>query len=720
MLVKHRAVKRRTWVVSGAVAVGLVVPTTVAVIATSGGAAAAVDSVAVSSLSPTSVTNGWGPYETNMSNGEQAAGDGSTITINGKTYASGLGVHAASKLVYALDGAYTTFTSDVGVDDEVGNRGSVTFEVWVDGVRKYASAVLAGKDAAVPVSVDVSGASTLTLVVTDGGDNNYYDHADWAGAALTLKSAATTSSATPVSSLSPTSATNGWGPYETNMSNGEQAAGDGSTITINGKTYASGLGVHAASKLVYALHGAYTTFTSDVGVDDEVGNRGSVTFEVWVDGVRKYASAVLAGKDAAVPVSVDVSGASTLTLVVTDGGDNNYYDHADWAGAALTTSGSATATSPSPSPSPSPPATTTSSPTCTGPITITQGGTYTGCWVSTDTHFAVTIATSQPVTITGSTLKGPVRLIGNSVSNVKLTVTNSRLIGTYPLRGQAGGYAIYLVGFDYADIEHNYIEHKAGIKLGNWSGTSVSHPVLVRYNYASNIDGRISNGSGGYSGTVNATFLQFDNVKNAAGVEIAWNRIENAPDQSAVEDNISIFNASGTSASPIDVHDNLVHGAFPFPSTSSSYSGGGINLGDGGGAYAVAHDNVVVATSNYGLAITGGQNMTLRNNLAVASGLFSDGSPIPAMNVGLIAWNQYSAPFGNAQVFGNTSGWYRATNSRYSVGRADWWLPDCSGSCTDTHLNNNQDAVTLSDEANAVSAWVSKAAGAGVAVGPSA
>src|SRR4030095_6410355 len=37
--------------------------------------------------------NGWGPIERDKSNGEQAAGDGRTITLNGSTYAKGLGVH---------------------------------------------------------------------------------------------------------------------------------------------------------------------------------------------------------------------------------------------------------------------------------------------------------------------------------------------------------------------------------------------------------------------------------------------------------------------------------------------------------------------------------------------------------------------------------------------------------------------------------------------------
>ena len=44
---------------------------------------------AVSDLPFLSATNGWGPVERDTSNGEQAAGDGRPITINGVQYAKG-------------------------------------------------------------------------------------------------------------------------------------------------------------------------------------------------------------------------------------------------------------------------------------------------------------------------------------------------------------------------------------------------------------------------------------------------------------------------------------------------------------------------------------------------------------------------------------------------------------------------------------------------------
>jgi uncharacterized protein (DUF1800 family) len=144
--------------------------------------------VYLSSLTPTSQSNGWGPYQRDRSNGEQGASDGRILSIGGINFARGLGVHAHSELHYALQGKFQSFLAQVGVDDEVGNRGSVAFEVWLDGVRVFASPILHGTGTAQPVNVSVAGKSDLKLVVLDGGNGIDYDHADWADAHLTAAS----------------------------------------------------------------------------------------------------------------------------------------------------------------------------------------------------------------------------------------------------------------------------------------------------------------------------------------------------------------------------------------------------------------------------------------------------------------------------------------------------------------------------------------------------
>ncbi|GGS08354.1 alpha-galactosidase [Streptomyces aureoverticillatus] len=135
---------------------------------------------ALSGLPWLSATNGWGPVEKDTSNGESDAGDGNPITIGGKVYAKGLGVHAESSVEYYAGGACEKLTAQVGVDDEKLLDGTVAFQVWADGKLAASTGVLTNADPARALSADVSGAEVVRLVVTDGGDGIDSDHADWA------------------------------------------------------------------------------------------------------------------------------------------------------------------------------------------------------------------------------------------------------------------------------------------------------------------------------------------------------------------------------------------------------------------------------------------------------------------------------------------------------------------------------------------------------------
>lgn len=135
---------------------------------------------AVSDLPWMSTVNGWGPVEKDTSNGESEAGDGNPLTIGGVVYAKGLGVHAQSAVEYYTGGSCEQLTAQVGVDDEKGLKGSVAFEIWADGKKAASTGVLTNADTAQAVSADVSGAQVVRLVVTDGGDGQDSDHADWA------------------------------------------------------------------------------------------------------------------------------------------------------------------------------------------------------------------------------------------------------------------------------------------------------------------------------------------------------------------------------------------------------------------------------------------------------------------------------------------------------------------------------------------------------------
>ncbi len=140
---------------------------------------------AVSDLPFLSSGNGWGPVERDSSVGEQASGDGRPISIAGTGYAKGLGTNAVSEVQLYLAGACTRLTAQVGVDDETGGSGTVTFSVIADGRTLVTTQAIRGKQAAVPIDVDVTGAQVLDLKVGDAGDGNGNDHGDWGAPTLT-------------------------------------------------------------------------------------------------------------------------------------------------------------------------------------------------------------------------------------------------------------------------------------------------------------------------------------------------------------------------------------------------------------------------------------------------------------------------------------------------------------------------------------------------------
>jgi hypothetical protein len=142
------------------------------------------DVVYASDLEWVSEKNGWGPAERDRSNGERAPDDGNAITLGTTRFERGIGAHAPSRIVIELSQPCALFLADVGIDEEVGDRGSIEFQVWGDGEMLATSGVLRGPQTSVPIAADLSGVDQLTLVVTKAEDGNAYDHADWADARL--------------------------------------------------------------------------------------------------------------------------------------------------------------------------------------------------------------------------------------------------------------------------------------------------------------------------------------------------------------------------------------------------------------------------------------------------------------------------------------------------------------------------------------------------------
>jgi alpha-galactosidase len=121
---------------------------------------------------------------------------------------------------------------------------------------------------------------------------------------------------------------------------GKNKSVDGRPISIAGKTFEHGFGTHAESSLLIQLDGKAISFTSQVGIDDEIkGHEPAVEFVVYGDKQKLWSSGIMRLGDAPKPCSVQLSGVKRLELVVTDGGNGSYYDHADWADAKFETSG---------------------------------------------------------------------------------------------------------------------------------------------------------------------------------------------------------------------------------------------------------------------------------------------------------------------------------------------------------------------------------------------
>lgn len=129
-------------------------------------------------------TNGQGPFSRDKSNGGIGVNDGNPLRLNGVQYQRGLGVHAHSDLIFPLEGKYRRFISDLGIDDEIASGGSAIFQVFADGVLRYQSGVMTASSVTQSIDIDMTGVQEMRLVVTNAGDGNTNDHADWAGARL--------------------------------------------------------------------------------------------------------------------------------------------------------------------------------------------------------------------------------------------------------------------------------------------------------------------------------------------------------------------------------------------------------------------------------------------------------------------------------------------------------------------------------------------------------
>ncbi len=373
-------------------------------------------------------------------------------------------------------------------------------------------------------------------------------------------------------------------------------------------------------------------------------------------------------------------------------------------------------------------------PAYTGPLVITRGGTYRGNWQSFDPAVpAVSVQTREPVVIEGSFLRGRGHLIKGE--EINLTVRNTTGYALNPLTGGSfPGRFLAVYKAVNLRVENNTLYGTSGMYINLFVGNpAAGQTIKILRNQIRNVDGRYVNALGKFTENRHSVqAVQFNRIVRVPNIEIAWNEVINEPGKSAVEDNINIYESSGTAASPIRIHNNYIYGAYaPNPLKAQNYSGGGILLGDGAkdsmdiaGGYAEVYNNQVINTSNHGVAIAGGHHHKVYGNRVLSSGLLPGGAIDPNANVGMYVWNikggtgREAATFVNNTVQKNTVGWKRfgpAGKEYYH----NLWTPSCLEAAGNV-CKDNQDwpvPVTQDVERQEFVFWQKKLQDAGLLVG---
>ncbi len=123
------------------------------------------------------------------------------------------------------------------------------------------------------VKINIGGARKLYLVVTDGGNGNNWDHADWIEPKLVGKNGSIN-----LTNIKWVNATSGWGTATIDKSVG------GNKLIVNNNEYANGIGTHSNSIIEYNIPEGYDTFSVLAGLDKECVNHtegATVKFHVF-------------------------------------------------------------------------------------------------------------------------------------------------------------------------------------------------------------------------------------------------------------------------------------------------------------------------------------------------------------------------------------------------------------------------------------------------------
>jgi hypothetical protein len=100
---------------------------------------------------------------------------GLTLTVNGKTYAEGIGSHAPAELQFELDGRVTRFTCLLGADADGGPSNEITYYIKADDKQVFESPLITPLREPLKVDLGMTGVRRMTIIVKGDGS---WDHAD--------------------------------------------------------------------------------------------------------------------------------------------------------------------------------------------------------------------------------------------------------------------------------------------------------------------------------------------------------------------------------------------------------------------------------------------------------------------------------------------------------------------------------------------------------------
>lgn len=346
---------------------------------------------------------------------------------------------------------------------------------------------------------------------------------------------------------------------------------------------------------------------------------------------------------------------------------------------------------------------------CSGPLTISSGGTYTGCYESNDPATpAINITTTSAVTLSRVTIKHRGQGVRGVEARADLTVTDSTFTAYDPGSAPAYQTDIYLYQPTAVVIDNNRFTDGHGVLIG---GNSLStSPLQIRRNDFVNV---------GHFNEVTCCngAVHFDQVSAPSGATVSWNRAVNTYGQSLNEDVIGIFQSNGASGNPIMIDHNLINGSYPLTGNGSGFTGSGINIGDNGGTWQTGDSNTVVNSANIGIAVafgTTGNNLTHTNSTVVSDGKagINDSGPTVSSTFGNGVNAAGGAATGPIVITNNQSGFRRWNGTSFEA--ADYFIPDATSSSGNTNIS----PVDAAAEQSAVDAWESARVSAGVTIGP--